>query len=124
MKIQTGQNSLNLANPEHCNCFIEKFDSSHSRLYIKMYDKPAGKLHHVLFGSVLFHSGPMYWMGANFRIYPEKECLALLRKFDNIKNASDSFLLQMYRLYVMQNDLFEIRILSTAAVVQDEPPKW
>jgi hypothetical protein len=113
--------AFDIPHAEHCICHVIGYAVSHSTLEIKVgysdRENAIEETHYVGFTSVEFFEGPMSWIGAEFRIADDSQCLALLKKVGRYSDIPDAYLAENFKLFVVSGTTqaktdVEVRILA------------
>jgi len=81
-------NIFNLNNPMLYRCHVHRYFSGLSRLYIRVFrGQQADAAFYLLFSDVGYFEGPISWEGADFRIAPHEDCIALMLKVGLVGEA-------------------------------------
>ncbi|MEM9955154.1 MAG: hypothetical protein AAF846_26330 [Chloroflexota bacterium] len=67
-KSDKNNNIFELANPETQFGQIDTFTSSHNVFSVRITDRKLLPVTKLIFNRTLYHEGPMYWKGVNFRV--------------------------------------------------------
>ncbi len=92
-KRQPGSsNVFNISKPMAYRCQILHYHRRLSRLYLAVYqgqrNEPA---FYLLFTDVAYLDAPMSWLGADFDIARQSDCIALMREAGLVGDAIDRF---------------------------------
>lgn len=113
-------NYFNLDKPDEWHCQLWSYGVGHSEMQVRIYN-PEGKYYRDLyFISVDFFSGPMSWVGANFKILSNEECLEVLRQTTVYDHLTDQSLIEdnvLFSVDVKNSRLEQISVKIVAAPV-------
>lgn len=113
----------NLTDPQSYVCDVLKYQKSHSLLSV--YAKEWGQLDsdnnfYIVFASVIYFEGPIYWSGVNFYLGSQDECVELL---DNIgPGYSRGFHNRIPTLFKVDMGKVTIKIVAERATIGKEHP--
>lgn len=128
-------NIFNLPNPTLYRCHMHRYFSGLSRLYIRVFKglMPTADLipaFYLLFSDVGYYEGPVTWQGADFRIAPHEDCIALMLQTGLIGEAILQFpdayasITETAHLYTVQTPHTPVRFIAgSATLLTDVPPE-
>ncbi|MCY4145934.1 MAG: hypothetical protein OXE95_10455 [Chloroflexi bacterium] len=129
-KRQPGSSNIfNISKPMAYRCQIAQYHRRLSRLYLAVYqgrrDEPA---FHLLFTDVAYLDAPMSWLGADFDIAEQPDCIALMREAGLVGAAIERFpeayaaITDHARLYLARTPHRRARIIAGSAAILTSIP--
>src|SRR5262245_24554554 len=91
----SGDNVLELVEPETYHCSITQYAPSHSELHISIGKEAQGRVErcNLLVVGAYYFELSKFWAGANFKVASFEETLDFLRSLHTMsENAEDSFM--------------------------------
>ena len=86
------RNAFNISKPMRYRCQILHYHRRLSRLYLAVYQgKREGPAFYLLFTDVAYMDAPMSWLGADFDIAHQADCIALMRETGLVGDAIAQF---------------------------------
>ncbi|MDX1992714.1 MAG: hypothetical protein SF029_10000 [bacterium] len=124
-------NLFNLPNPALYRCHVFRYYSGLSRLYLRVFKMQQEiPSFYLLFSDVGYIEGPVSWQGADFRIAPTEECIALMLKTGLVGEAILQFpdayasITEYAKLYIVDTPNTPVKIIaSSTALLPDLPPE-
>jgi hypothetical protein len=121
-------NYFNIESPDEWFATVVEYHRSHRLMVIEIrHWRDQLRLTQVIyFSQVLYFSGFISWTGANFKVYPNSECLRLWRLFrdsrmeqflDNVGISEEEFVKDTFKLYVVESAPPSIQILAASSGV-------
>lgn len=96
--MTANSNIFTIANADHRMCKMVSFTDCHKILTIEVSPETQDDVPLLLhFGRVVYHSGPIYWQGANF-------CIASMEEYEQfLRDTSEHWrLIQDHTLFIAQ----------------------
>jgi hypothetical protein len=114
-------NAFHIKQPQLYRCHVYRYHSTLSRLYIRAL-KNDETAFYLLFSDVGYFEGALNWQGANFRIAPPRDCMALMQKAGLLPPQPElaAALMEVVRLYVCDTEHVPVKIVAGSAVKLNE----
>jgi hypothetical protein len=120
----SASNIFNIKTPQLYRCHVYRYHSTLSRLYVRAFKGEAqDPAFYLLFSDVGYFEGPMNWQGAQFRLAPTNECLALMQRSGMVAGVSVDMLAalgEIARLYVVDTPHTPVKIVAGQAIKLDK----
>ncbi len=123
------ENVFTLDHPEQLECHVSNYAASHSEMFIEIYDFEKHRSQYLQFSMVHYFSGSLKWEGANFKLHPWNDSLALLQGLGLLNDFGQApleiqkqIIGQMYKLYTVTalKPNVEIKILAAIGKLEEE----
>jgi len=116
-----GENVFQLDEPDEWSCFIQSYTSGHKMLEIRAERPDEGDHRVIRFRKVAYHSGPMTWTGANFRMFEDDAMFEFLTQRQFPENWRHKDVALTYRLFqVVLEEGYDVIILANAGMSHDK----
>lgn len=124
-KRQPGSsNVFNISKPMTYRCQILHYHRRLSRLYLAVYQGQRSEpAFYLLFTDVAYLDAPMSWLGADFDIAQQSDCIALMREAGLVGDAIERFpdayasITDYARLYLARTPHRRARIIASSAAI-------
>ncbi len=124
-KRQPGSsNVFNISKPMTYRCQILHYHRRLSRLYLAVYQSQRNEpAFYLLFTDVAYLDAPMSWLGADFDIAQQPDCIALMRAAGLVGDAIDRFpdayasITEHARLYLARTPHRRARIIAGSGTI-------
>ncbi len=107
--------------PQSCSCRVWRYMYSHSMLSINAFQLNPEKTYYLLFTSVEFYEGPLFWEGADYQIGSSGHCLDILHRTERFDDIPDAHLSKSFKLFVFPG-ASPVRIIAANVRVFEEDP--
>jgi hypothetical protein len=115
---------LAIYDAEECKCLLQHFHIGHSELFLQVERVEPREIFYIHFIAVAYLHTPVRWMGANFSLGSQAECLTLLRDLKQFDDRDDEKLLREYKLYQVHLDRTQVKIVASDAFITQKPSNY
>src|SRR5258708_24150103 len=126
IKLEHGRDNIfDISGAETWTCQVSGFRDTFSIMWIRAWDRDHKQERNLVFRLAYFFDGPTQWVGANFHVAPQDECIALLETFGWLNNIPKDQLqsyLEHFYLVVVPSIRYKVSVLTQSAYLAQEIP--